>query len=111
MEKYLYFATGTNASATYPLSSFRGIEVDTSAKVNLYFKPLVDAGQDTSADEIDKVILSCGTTEKDSVKAICEAISATGSMKEAFIVIADSEASVFLPNSGITACDSITLAG
>ena len=111
MEKYLYFATGANASATYPLSSFRGVEVDTNQKINLYFTPLVDTAQDTGADENDKIILSVGATEKDSIKAIVDAISATGSMKEAFIVIADTEAGVMLPNSGITACDSIALAG
>ena len=108
--KFLYFATGANASATYPASSFRGVEVDTDTKVNLYFTPLVDNSGDATADELDKIILSCGATEKDSIKAIVDAVSATGSMKEAFITIADTEAGVFLANSGITACDSITLA-
>lgn len=110
MEKYLYFATGANASATYPLSSFRGIEVDTDQKLNLYFKPLVDAGQDTTADEIDKIVLSCVAVEKTAIKAFVDAISATGSMKEAFVVVADSDLGVF-PIPGITACDSIALAG
>tara|TARA_Y100000114_G_scaffold123702_1_gene119328 strand:+ start:328 stop:663 length:336 start_codon:yes stop_codon:yes gene_type:complete len=111
MEKYLYFAVGANDAYTYPSSRLTGFEVDNNGKLNIYFKPLVDAGQDTTADEVDKIILSVGGTEKDSAKAIVEAISATGSMKEAFITIADSEAGVFLANSGITACDSVTLAG
>ena len=110
MEKYLYFATAANASATYPLSSFRGVEVDADQKLNLYFTPLVDAGQDTTADELDKIILSCVAVEKTAIKALIDAISATGSMKEAFVVVADSDLGVF-PIAGITACDSIALAG
>tara|TARA_R110000823_G_scaffold81043_1_gene184327 strand:+ start:251 stop:586 length:336 start_codon:yes stop_codon:yes gene_type:complete len=110
MEKYLYFATGANASATYPSSSLRGFEVDNNQKLNLYFLPLVDNSGDATADELDKIILSVGATEKDSTKAIVEAVTATGSMKEAFITIADTEAGVYLAGSGITACDSITLA-
>ena len=111
MEKFLYFAVTATNTATYPKSAFRGVEVDGAGKLNLYFTPLVDAGQDTSADENDKIILSCGADEKAGVKALVDAISSTGSMKEAFIVIADSDNGVYLSGSGITACDSINLAG
>ena len=111
MEKFLYFAVSATNSATYPKSAFKGVEVDGAGKLNLYFAAMVDAGQDTTADENDKVILSCGADEKAAIKAVIDAVSSTGSMKEAFIVIADSDNGVYLSGSGVTACDSIGFAG
>ena len=110
MEKFLYFAVSATAQTSYPKSAFRGVTSTGAGKINLYFTPMIDAGQDTTADEVDKIILSCGADEKVAIKAIVDAISSTGSMKEAFIVIADTATSVFLSGSGITACDSITYA-
>ena len=104
MEKFLYFAVSATDSATYPSSAFRGVEVTTDQKLQLYFASMIDTHQDATADEYDKIILSCGTDEKAAIKAIVDAISATGSMKEAFVTIADSVNSVFV--AGVTACDS-----
>ena len=47
---------------------------------------------------------------KASVKAVVEAITAVGTMKEPFIVIADEENGIYLAKSGITACAGITYA-
>tara|TARA_R110002020_G_scaffold205035_1_gene409475 strand:+ start:264 stop:596 length:333 start_codon:yes stop_codon:yes gene_type:complete len=110
MEKFLYFSVDGTTQAIYPVSAFRGIEVDTNLKLNLYFTPLVDAGQDTTADENDKIILTCGADEKAAAKVLVEAIKG-GPHGPDFLVVADSLNSVFLANSTITACDSIAYAG
>jgi len=104
MEKFLYFAVTATNTATYPSSAFRGVEVTTDQKLQLYFTSMIDTHQDATADEYDKIILSCVADEKVAIKAIADAISATGSMKEAFVTIADSANGVFV--AGVTACDS-----
>ena len=109
MKKFIYICNAANDSVTYPVEAFKGIEVDTNSKVNLYFSPLVDTAQDTTADENDKIVLSVGADEKAAAKVICKEIA--DAYGDKFLVLADDENSVYLSGSGITAVDSITLAG
>jgi hypothetical protein len=107
MTKFLYFAVAGDNATAYPLEALNGI--DTAAgKLHLYFKPQ-RLTHVVTGDANDSVVLSVGADEKAALKDIVEAITATGSMKEPMIVIADSENGVML-SSNITACDSINYA-
>ena len=75
MKKFIYICNAANDSVTYPVEAFKGIEVDNAGKVNLYFSPLVDAAQDATADEHDKIILSVGADEKAAIKVIVKEIA------------------------------------
>ena len=108
MKKFIYICNAANDSVTYPVEAFKGIEVDNAGKVNLYFSPLIDTGQDATADEHDKIILSVGADEKAAIKVIVKEIA--DAYGEKFLVLADNENSAYLASSGITAVDSITLA-
>ena len=106
-KKFMFFQAGSNDAACYPVEALRGF--DTSAgKVHFYFQSqrLTNV---VTGDNNDLITVSCGADEKATIKAVVEAITATGSMKEPFIVVADGENSVFL-TSNFTACDSITYA-
>jgi len=107
MEKFLYFAVAADNATAYPVSALRGI--DTAAgKLHLYFTPqrITDVA---ATDTVDHVILSVGANEKIAAKDLVDAAMAVGSTKEPFVVVADSENSIFLTGN-ITACDSITYA-
>ena len=107
MKKFLYFAVAANNATAYPLEALRGI--DTAAgKLYLYFTPqrITDVA---ATDNVDRVTLSVGADEKAAAKDLVEAATATGSMKEPFVVVADSENSVFLTGN-FTACDEILYA-
>lgn len=107
MNKFLYFAVAADNATAYPVNALRGI--DTAAgKLHLYFSPqrITDVA---ATDNVDKVTLSVGADEKAAAKDLVDALAATGSMKEPFIVVADGENSVFLTGN-FTACDSITYA-
>tara|TARA_R100001015_G_C4417023_1_gene19068 strand:- start:52 stop:387 length:336 start_codon:yes stop_codon:yes gene_type:complete len=107
-KKFLYFSLAANDATCYPLEALRGIDTANGA-IHLYFSPqrLTDVA---AGDATDRVELTVGTDEKASVKAVVEAITAVGTMKEPFIVIADEENGIYLAKSGITACAGITYA-
>ena len=106
MNKFLYFSTGANSAYTYPLESLRQIDVSESGKLKFFFTPgrITDVA---ATDEVDRVTVSCGTDEKAAVANVVAAINAHPN-GDPFIVVADSENSVFI--SGITACDSLSSA-
>ena len=105
MEKYLYFAQADGANATseavmYPVSAFRGADVAATA-IQLWFTGAESSTQ-TAEDNEDLVTLTITAgTQKAVLKRIAEAMAATGSMKEPFVVIADADNSVFV-HSAIT---------
>jgi hypothetical protein len=106
-QKYIYIANSATDQVCYKAEDFVGVQVDTNQKLRLYFNPLIDSLQDTTADEKDRIILSCGADEKAAIKSISKAIS--DPYGSAFLVIADDINSVYLTGSGITAVDSIAM--
>ena len=106
-QKYIYIANSATDQMCWNAEDFAGVQVDTNQKLRLYFNPLIDSLQDTTADEKDRVILSCGTDEKAAIKVIIDAIS--DPYGPAFLVLADEENGVYLSGSGITAVDSIAM--
>ena len=106
-QKYIYIANSATDQVCWKAEDFAGVQVDTDQKLRLYFNPLIDSLQDTTADEKDRVILSCGTDEKAAIKVITEAIS--DPYGPAFLVLADDVNSVYLSNSGVTAVDTIAM--
>ena len=108
MEKYLYFRTqatlgdddGSGDSAMYPLSSLKGMVPSAADTLNLYFTPMIPIqhdDQNASVINADKVVisLSSNNTHKDVIADLCALFSATGSMKEGFISVADDAAGVY----------------
>ena len=112
MEKYLYFAQGDGANLTseavmYPVSAFRGADVLASG-IQLWFNA-AETSIGTANDDEDLVTLTITDGDQKAVlKRIAEAMAATGSMKEPFVVIADEDNGIFI-HSSITVCE-ITLA-
>ena len=107
-KKFMFFQAGSNDAACYPVESLLGI--DTSAgKLHFYFKSQ-RLTHVVTGDNNDLITVSCGADEKAAMKVVIETITATGSMKEPFINIADEVNGVYLKGSGITACDSINYA-
>jgi len=106
VKKFIYFAVAADNATSYPVGALRGI--DTAAgKLHLYFTPqrITDVA---ATDAVDSVVLSVGADEKAASKALVDAICDAYGPK--FLVVGDSENSVFLANSGVTAVDSITYA-
>ena len=125
MEKYLYFRTeatdanddATGDSALFPASSLMGMQPTSDTALTLYFKPMVrrdPTGSVDSANSLDNhdsvVVTIPANTHIIAMKAISEIINKTES--SAFVVIAndDSGGTEYLSGSGITACDTITVA-
>jgi len=106
-QKYIYIANSATEKNAWKAEDFAGVQVDTNQKLILYFTPMTDTIQDTTADVKDLVIVSCGTDEKAAIKVITEAIS--DPYGAALLVIADDINSVYLTGSGITAVDSIAM--
>ena len=106
-QKYIYIANSATDQNCWKAEDLAGIQVDTNQKLRLYFNPLTDTLQDTTADAKDLIILSCGTDEKAAIKAITKAVS--DPYGSAFLVIADDINSVYLTGSGVTAVDSIAM--
>ena len=77
-KKYMFFQAGSNDAACYPVESLLGF--DTSAgKVHFYFKSQ-RLTSIVTGDNNDFVTVSCGADEKATIKAVVEAITATGSI-------------------------------
>tara|TARA_R100001460_G_scaffold33429_1_gene65422 strand:- start:762 stop:1157 length:396 start_codon:yes stop_codon:yes gene_type:complete len=125
MEKYLYFRTeatdadddATGDSALFPASSLMGMQPTSDTALTLYFKPMVrrdPTGSTDSANSLDNhdsvVVTIPANTHIIAMRAISEIINKTES--SAFVVIAndDSGGTEYLSGSGITACDTITVA-
>ena len=125
MEKYLYFRTeatdanddATGDSALFPASSLMGMQPTSDTALTLYFKPMVrrdPTGSVDSANSLDNhdsvVVTIPANTHIIAMRAISEIINKTES--SAFVVIAndDSGGTEYLSGSGITACDTITVA-
>ena len=125
MEKYLYFRTeatdanddATGDSALFPASSLMGMQPTSDTALTLYFKPIVrrdPTGSVDSANSLDNhdsvVVTIPANTHIIAMRAISEIINKTES--SAFVVIAndDSGGTEYLSGSGITACDTITVA-
>ena len=125
MEKYLYFRTeatdanddATGDSALFPASSLMGMQPTSDTALTLYFKPMVrrdPTGSVDSANSLDNhdsvVVTIPANTHIIAMRAISEIINKTES--SAFVVIAndDSRGTEYLSGSGITACDTITVA-
>ena len=106
MNKFLYFAVQDNEAYAYPLESLRQIDVSESGKLKFFFAPGRISNAD-AGDEVDRVTVSCGTNEKEAISNVIAEINAHPN-GDPFIVVADSENSVFI--SGITACDSLSSA-
>ena len=106
MNKFLYFAAGANDGAAYPVEALRQVDIS-AGKLNFYFSParITDVA---ASDSVDVVICSVGADEKSALANVVAAINAHPN-GDPFVVIADSENSVF-PITGVTACDSITVA-
>ena len=98
MEKYLYFGSGDGADATTDAyftaaSNLRGADITGGAETTLYFKPLKIGDAVATGDLNDKVVVThTGQTGKEFLQALTDNISASGSMKSAFIVVADADA-------------------
>lgn len=106
VKKFIYFAVAADNATSYPVSALKGI--DTAAgKLHLYFEPQRITSVVTG-DANDSVVLSVGADEKAASKALVDAICDAYGPK--FLVVGDSENSVFLANSGVTAVDSINYA-
>jgi|TARA_R100001510_G_C7531618_1_gene122813 hypothetical protein len=125
MEKYLYFRTeatdanddATGDSALFPASSLMGMQPTSDTALTLYFKPMVrrdptgSADSANSLDNHDSVVVTIpANTHIIAMRAISEIINKKES--SAFVVIAndDSGGTEYLSGSGITACDTITVA-
>ena len=125
MEKYLYFRTeatdanddATGDSALFPASSLMGMQPTSDTALTLYFKPMVrrdPTGSVDSANSLDNhdsvVVTIPANTHIIAMRAISEIINKTES--SAFVIIAndDSGGTEYLSGSGITACDTITVA-
>ena len=106
-QKYIYIANSATEKNAWKAEDFSGVQVDTNQKLILYFTPMTDTIQDTTADVKDKVTVSCGADEKAAIKVIVEAIS--DPYGSAFVVIADDVNEDYLTGSGITAVDSIAM--
>ena len=106
MNKYLYFAAGANDGAAYPVEALRNVDIS-AGKLNFYFTP-ARINHVVTSDTVDVVICSVGADEKAALQNVVAAINAHPN-GDPFVVIADSENSVF-PITNVTACDSITYA-
>ena len=125
MEKYLYFRTQSTIgdddaagdSAMYPLSSLKGMGPSADDTLNLYFTPMIPIQANDPDDDAcnfinaDKVVvtLSSNNTHKDVIADLCALFSSTGSMKEAFISVADDKTGVYAVN-GIAGLSTMTTA-
>tara|TARA_R100000388_G_scaffold81589_1_gene60264 strand:+ start:1821 stop:2216 length:396 start_codon:yes stop_codon:yes gene_type:complete len=126
MEKYLYFRTeatdanddATGDSACFPASSLMGMQPTNDSELTLYFRSITRQHPGGSADSSanlanhDTVVLNLTTanTHLECMKAISRAVtfpSVTG-----LIIIAndDSDNPVYLLDSGISGCGTITVA-
>ena len=100
MNKFLYFQTGADDAAAFPVADVIAIDASTTA-VTVYFA--------RGSGLIQSVALTVtAAKEEEVVKAIAQACSGMSNLKNAAIVVADDANSTYL-HSGITACGNITL--
>ena len=101
MDRYLYFAEGTDESDVLclPVNQVLGLDIDAADTIEVYFNDL--GGADTN-DGIVVLNITSGKT-KEVAKAIVEAMN---SSVDPFIVVADDVNSEYLhPN--LTSCGAI----
>ena len=115
MKKFLYFCTGAVDSATsteesimFPAENISHFEMATATTLNIYLKSGND--QEQSADSVARANTNIrlnivSGSHKRVMKAIAEACT---NLMSSFVVIADSEKSVFI-SPDITACGGITV--
>ncbi|MAG52426.1 MAG: hypothetical protein CMH62_00515 [Nanoarchaeota archaeon] len=104
MYKILYFNSGDgedtiDESVAYPISALRGFTPRSATVLSLYFTPIKDTTQDTTADLNDQVDLTITSgAHRTIIKAITDEI-AFGD--QAFITVGNKDDEVWL-HSGIT---------
>ena len=100
MNKFLYFQTGADDAAAFPVADVIAIDAGTTT-VTVYFA--------RGSGLIQSVTLTVTATYEEAVvKAIAQACSGMSNLKNAAIVVADDEKITYL-HPGITACAAISL--
>ena len=115
MKKFLYFASGAPNSTTsteqvacFPAEKLSHFEMSNATDLRIFF----ESGQETNNDSgIDHAVVALDITSgkhKEVIESITGAIGSASSINSPFIVVADSENSVFL-NGNISACASLAV--
>jgi hypothetical protein len=115
MKKFLYFASGapdstssTEEVACFPADKLSHLEMHTATTLRVYFNSGQEADEDSGIDLPVIVLTITSGKHKEVMESITGAISSASAINSPFIVVADSENSVFL-NSNITACSSLAV--
>ena len=105
---YLYFNTGDNDSVLYPASAFRGADQSGDTTIDLYFSPMANTVQDTTAGVNDKIPLTITAgKEKEVLQAIAKLVNAPLAADAGFVVVGDDANSVYIDH--VTAVGAIVL--
>ena len=115
MKKFLYFASGAPDSTTsteevacFPADKLSHLEMHTATALRLYFSSNQELDEDSGIDAPVVALTITSGKHKEVMESITGAISSASAINSPFIVVADSENSVFL-NSHITACASVAV--
>ena len=114
MKKFLYFSAGTpDGTASdeevvcFPADQLSHFEMASATSMRVYFNS--NQEQDLSGvDSAHAVLTITSGKHKEVIESITGAIASANAINSPFIVVADSENSVFL-NGNITACASVAV--
>jgi hypothetical protein len=105
---YLYFNTGDNDSYLYPASAFRGADQSAGTTIDLYFSPMANTIQDTTAGVNDKIPLTIADgKEKEVMAALARLVNAPLAADAGFVVVGDDANGIYIEN--VTAVGTVVL--
>ena len=114
MKKYLYFASAaadatasTEEVAMFPVDHVSHFEMSTATQMRIYFESSQENDADSGIDAAHVALTITTGKHKEVMAALAQIING-GPHSDGFVVIADSENSVFA-HANITACASIAV--
>jgi len=114
MKKYLYFAVsapdgtaGTEQVACFPADQLSHFEMSTATQMRIYFESSQENDADSGIDAAHAALTITSGKHKEVMGALAAIING-GPHSDGFVVVADSENSVFA-HANITACASIAV--
>ena len=115
MKKFLYFASaapdgtaGTEQVACFPVDKLSHFEMHSATALRVYFTSSQELDLDAGIDASVVVLTITTGKHKEVMAAIAHLISGAAPHSDGFVVIADSENSVFA-HANITACASLAV--
>ena len=114
MKKYLYFASAaadgtasTEEVVCFPADQMSHMEMATATQMRVYFESSQENDADSGIDAAHVALTITTGKHKEVMAAIAQIING-GPHSDGFVVVADSENSVFA-HANITACASIAI--